>query len=167
VENIESIRQSYKPERIRVLFIGESAPGSGDFFYKGDDLCGHTKEAFSVIYPEVQSMSKMQFLDFFKQCGCFLDDLCHIPVNYETKAERHQEHERGVPQLSERIKEYKPDYIITIMLGIRKHIKKAMLLSRQHVIKDYAIPYGGNGHQNRYKENLAEILQELKQKGVL
>ena len=132
METIENIRQSYKPEQIKILFIGESAPGSGDFFYKGDTLCGYTKKAFSAIYPEVQSMSKMQFLDFFKQCGCFLDDLCHIPVDYQTKAERRQEYELGVPQLSERIKEYGPDSIIIIVLRVLKYIKKAMILSGKH-----------------------------------
>ena len=31
--SIEKIRASYRPENIKVLFVGESPPESGDFFY--------------------------------------------------------------------------------------------------------------------------------------
>jgi hypothetical protein len=36
--DIEALRLSYKPEHIKILFVGESAPASGKFFYKGNSM---------------------------------------------------------------------------------------------------------------------------------
>ena len=35
--DIEATRASYRPDRITTLFVGESAPASGDFFYFGNN----------------------------------------------------------------------------------------------------------------------------------
>jgi hypothetical protein len=32
----EAIRERYRPKRIMTLFVGESAPSSGKFFYRGN-----------------------------------------------------------------------------------------------------------------------------------
>ena len=32
----ELVRERFRPERITTLFVGESAPASGDFFYYGN-----------------------------------------------------------------------------------------------------------------------------------
>ena len=32
----ERLRQQFRPEAVRLLFIGESPPASGRFFYHGD-----------------------------------------------------------------------------------------------------------------------------------
>ena len=39
MSDVEKVRQSFKPEKVSILFIGESAPASGSFFYTGDSLC--------------------------------------------------------------------------------------------------------------------------------
>jgi hypothetical protein len=36
MEPVEIIRTRYRPDRITTLFVGESAPASGAFFYHGD-----------------------------------------------------------------------------------------------------------------------------------
>ncbi|MBR0936987.1 hypothetical protein [Bradyrhizobium jicamae] len=36
MDAIEAERLRYRPERITTLFVGESAPHSGDFFYFGN-----------------------------------------------------------------------------------------------------------------------------------
>jgi hypothetical protein len=36
MEAIEAARAKFRPERITTLFVGESAPSSGDFFYHGN-----------------------------------------------------------------------------------------------------------------------------------
>jgi hypothetical protein len=34
----EALRNVYRPERVRVLFVGESPPVSGAFFYQADPI---------------------------------------------------------------------------------------------------------------------------------
>jgi hypothetical protein len=36
MEAVEAARAKFRPERITTLFVGESAPSSGDFFYHGN-----------------------------------------------------------------------------------------------------------------------------------
>ncbi len=67
------------PKDIRVLFIGESPPSGGNFFYFGTgNLFNHTKDAFesafNVVFP-----TPLDFLDFFRDKGCYLEDLIPIP----------------------------------------------------------------------------------------
>lgn len=35
-ETVEQKRRRYRPQKVRVLLIGESAPANGTFFYRGD-----------------------------------------------------------------------------------------------------------------------------------
>ena len=36
MEDVEAVRQRYRPEPIETFFVGESAPASGAFFYRGN-----------------------------------------------------------------------------------------------------------------------------------
>jgi hypothetical protein len=49
----ELIRDLYRPAIIKLLFVGESAPVSGNFFYKGDSLTSHVQEAFEKAFEAV------------------------------------------------------------------------------------------------------------------
>lgn len=58
IDENENIRERFRPSKIKVLFIGESAPASGDFFYKEDSLCGYTQQSFAKIFPEAAKMTR-------------------------------------------------------------------------------------------------------------
>jgi hypothetical protein len=50
MSDLENLRHSFRPEIITTLFVGESPPNGGTFFYKGDSLLHHQmKESFSSI----------------------------------------------------------------------------------------------------------------------
>ena len=89
--DLEQIRQEYKPEFIRVLFIGESPPNSGTFFYLDDPyrtfLLRYTRDAFEDVYHQ-KWQEPGSFLLFFRSRGCYLDDLCHKPINHLEKKSR-------------------------------------------------------------------------------
>ena len=77
-EICKRIRQDYDPRKqnkeIKVLFIGESPPKDGTFFYcANSELYYATKEAFERAYNEEIS----NFLRCFK--GCYLIDLFDEP----------------------------------------------------------------------------------------
>ena len=76
--NFENLRNTYKPDNIEVLFVGESRPKGGTFFYQGDSaLYKETKKAFDKYFD--QDIFK---LDKFKLWGCWLYDICENPVNH-------------------------------------------------------------------------------------
>ncbi|MBI4361594.1 MAG: hypothetical protein HY558_00310 [Euryarchaeota archaeon] len=68
MDEIERVRRDFKPDKVRVLFVGESPPAMGGFFYKVDRLTRFTREAFYKVYGDEVGCGK-QFLDFFKAQG--------------------------------------------------------------------------------------------------
>lgn len=169
MNEIETIRGSYRPKIVKVLLIGESAPASGDFFYTGDTLTTYTREAFSLAFPEANiPFNHNDFLNFFKGHGFFLDDLCLIPINNTGRENRQQHNRESIPSLAKRFKEYQCTEIICIMIGIREYVKEAIeRAGLPHATRFRAIPFGGNGQQGRYREGLASILIDLQQRGVI
>ncbi|MGH9678017.1 MAG: hypothetical protein ACRD36_13015, partial [Candidatus Acidiferrum sp.] len=73
MNDIEKLRCSFRPKHITTLFVGESPPHGGTFFYKRDSLLYHRmKEAFSA---------GENFLTEFKANCFFLEDLVQYPIN--------------------------------------------------------------------------------------
>ena len=120
---IETLRHSYLPTVCKVVLIGESAPDGGNFFYKGDTLCTYTKEAFCIAFPDANIPNdNMMFLNFFRDHGFYLDDLSLITINNAGPQTRQQHNREGVPALANRLKDYKPEVVICIMLAISDYV---------------------------------------------
>ena len=166
---IETLRHSYLPTVCKVVLIGESAPDGGNFFYKGDTLCTYTKEAFCIAFPDANIPNdNMMFLNFFRDHGFYLDDLSLITINNAGPQTRQQHNREGVPALANRLKDYKPEVVICIMLAISDYVKDALEKSKLPAATPYyAIPFGGNGQQGRYRQKLAAILRDLQQKNII
>jgi len=70
MEAIEAARARFRPERITTLFVGESAPASGDFFYYGNTaMFRRMQRAVEHALGEGGD-----FLERFKAMGRYLDD---------------------------------------------------------------------------------------------
>ena len=76
----EVARAHYRPERITTLFVGESAPYSGAFFYYGNSAM--TRHMQRAVESALGATSN--FLESFKAYGWYLDDLVLTPVNHLT-----------------------------------------------------------------------------------
>src|SRR5215467_7379098 len=84
----ERLRKQYRPDRMRILFVGESPPASGRFFYQADSgLYRAMRETFVQAFP---SFNDTEFLDSFCALGCYLIDLCGEPVDDMTPDARRQ-----------------------------------------------------------------------------
>lgn len=157
---IEEIRLGFKPDIVRVLLVGESAPVAGTFFYTGDSLCKYTQTAFANVLPEVRAKTWQEFLIFFQQSGFYLDDLCLVPVNGLDKTSRQQNLISSIPSLASRIKTYSASDIIVLLKGIEKYVLRAVTLSgiRANI---HTVPFGGMGHQNKYINEMSRIICAL------
>ncbi len=159
--DIELLRESFRPNRIRLLLIGESAPKSGDFFYKGCRMTTHTKKPFEKVFNKFFS-GTIDFLKFFKRKNCYLEDLCQIPINETTPAERNRIREESIKDLAQRLRTQKPEHIAIVgkekkLKGqIEKAIKEAGLSCPICIL-----PFAGNSWQNEYEAGLEEILRKL------
>ena len=162
-DKYETIRDFYKPKpMVKILFVGESRPASGDFFYfKNTNLYRYTKEAF--IQAEIK-FSQDNFLDKFKDCGCWLYDVCDKPLNNGlTNAQRRNYIKSGIAKLEGIINELKPEYIIVV----KKKEMKELVFSKIRNICDingktaFNFPFPACGHQKEYVDELSQILKEI------
>ena len=92
----EKLRTQYKPDRLRVLFVGESPPdpGSGKqrFFYAPeltyDNLYRGIAEAIYGLEPDFDVRAKTVVLERLQTDGFWLIDAVERPVNKLSHAAR-------------------------------------------------------------------------------
>lgn len=165
----EEIRAGYKPDKVRVLFIGESAPPSGKtFFYNGDSrLCRFWKTTFETVL-ERQFATASAFLLWFKRQGFFLDDLLLVP---KRRSNRRKELElmwrSGIEPLADRISQCQPAMAVAVIKGPAECIGRAIKMSGVRL--DYRIvgfPFPGK-HMRTAEREAACVTEELRERGLL
>ena len=150
-----------------MLFIGESPPKQGTFFYCGDsNLYNYTKEAFEQAF-ERQWVESEDFLTFFKESGCYLVDLCDEPVNHLPRPVRKLKRQEGIPHLAREIAQAKAVAHVVVMKDIDEHVLAAVHHSGSSPETRSTLPFPAQGNQRRYVDELTEVLGELKGDGTL
>ncbi|HWY60445.1 MAG TPA: hypothetical protein VNW15_00950 [Rhizomicrobium sp.] len=154
--NVEAIRMQFRPRRITTLFVGESAPASGDFFYYGNsNMLRYMKKAVESVFG-----GSDDFLGTFKSYGWYLDDLVLTPVNQLNPKERRKRCWSAKTGLTARIAEYQPAAIVSLMVGIEKIVEAASLEVKSTASR-FSVPFPGNGQQTRFHSKMIEILPDL------
>jgi len=119
---VEALRASYRPQCITTLFVGESAPASGAFFYRGNtSLKRHMEQALAAS----GLVGNSDFLERFKSYGWYLDDLVLTPVDRLPRPERRLQCETALESLATRIADYQPQAIVSLMRGIERFVNRA------------------------------------------
>jgi hypothetical protein len=164
----EQIRDLYRPPVIKLLFVGESAPVGGNFFYKGDNLTSHVQYGFERTF-EVKFDGYEPFLQCFKALGCYLDDLSHIPVNGLPDPEREDVLKECVPAFSHRLKLFNPQAIIVTPMKIERYVEEAKRVISFNTVDTWYLPYPSYSKRNRsgFVEGLSKALIHLRQNGAL
>lgn len=166
-KKLESKRKKFRPSKVKVLFVGESPPVKGTFFYcENSNLARYTKEGFEKVCGKFDSMST--FLRSFKEKGCYLIDLRDEPINNLDKKRRKEERAKGIESLSKTIDELKPARIVVVMKGIRSYVEKALgvKVSRFN-LKANTLPFPSHGHQREYVKGLSKLVKKFKEEGVI
>jgi hypothetical protein len=167
-EAFEDLRRQYHPEKIRVLFVAESRPAGGTFFYAANsNLVRYTEQAFRKGYG-VPAMALADFLRGFKKAGCYLEDLCPEPVNdIKEHSLRKAEWKRAVGYLAKRIERASPAAIIPIHKGSERYVKEAASSVGRLSLLQPAIPFPGMGNHPRYLAELSRLIEELREASIL
>lgn len=156
-----------------MLFVGESPPAGGTFFYRANSLLYEaTREAFQAAVPDL--VRKGGFLERFRDLGCYLDDLCLVPVNHLkldnplAKKKRLQLREEGEEPFANRIRHYSPSAIVVTMLGITENVGRAAISAGLSDTPRPALPFPGRkAHRDRYVTELGNLLIQYRRANLL
>src|SRR5271154_2829946 len=152
MSNFENVRKTFQPRRITTLFVGESAPHGGTFFYNQDSgLFREIRKAFN---------GKERFLEDFKRNGFYLDDLVLEPVNHLENKDRKSLCKGSISSLAARLRDYNPEAVVILLKSIEQIVLDAIRetgLSCQV----YCTPYPGFGNQRRFQDAMTEIIPNL------
>jgi hypothetical protein len=141
-----------------MLFIGESPPASGRFFYNRDSgLYRAVRDAFHLLD---NSITDENFLAVFQQAGCYLVDACHDPVDQLKLVDRRKACLAGEALLSRRIRALQPEIIVSLVRSIGKNVERAALRASWRGTL-LSVPYPGRWIQHR-KVFLEVLVPHLK-----
>ena len=156
----EGIRNRFRPEVTRLLLVGESPPANRTFFYSANSkLNVHTFAAFARL--GLVSENPTVFLDTFRGLGCYLDDLCHSPVNNLPTPARRAERNRSVPGLALRLQKIRPEVVVCVMRAGEPAVRCALAAAGMHEIPFHSLPFPAQDHQREYVEGLAQLVSRL------
>lgn len=156
----ERRRQQYRPRSIVVLFVGESPPAGGTFFYDGNSIL------FFEIRKTFESSASLRnrrgsFLETFRDLGCYLDDLCLEPVNHLAEPQRAMKRLESEPALAARIGEYQPRIVVAIgKTTAAPHVQRALGAAALREVRFKTLPFPGRPmHKQMFAQQLAVILE--------
>jgi hypothetical protein len=156
----EKLRQSFRPPHIQLLFIGESPPASGRFFYSADSgLYRAMRMAFQTVGAGIDDEN---FLATFQRRGCYLTDLCHEPVDHLDPDQRRALRTAGEKDLARQLKRLRPAMIAPVLRSIATNVENAASLAGwQGRIVQFPYPGRWRRHREAFIQALVPIVQHL------
>jgi hypothetical protein len=166
-EGAEALRRRYLPPKVRVLFVGESPPAGGTFFYAADSgLYRATRDAFYQAVPELRDGD---FLENFAALGCYLDDLCHEPIDSYERLKRAQARRANEVRLGATIRELQPGVVIILLKSIVPNVDRAISAAGIADVERHVLTYPSRWHRHRmaYRDELCSLLRHFVERGIL
>jgi hypothetical protein len=143
-----------------MLFVGESPPASGRFFYHRDSgLYRAMRDALQHLDPTI---TREKFMAMFQRTGCYLIDLCRRPVDRMDTVARRTECSAGEALLSRRIQRLQPEIIVVLVRSISPNVQRsAAHASWTRTMVE--VPYPGRWihHRKVFLESLVPHLRTL------
>lgn len=118
----EKLRGDFRPDSLRVVFVGESAPdpgaGSKRFFYSDslthDNLFRGLMLALYDVGKDELAGRKVQWLQRFQQDGFWLVDVAERPINHLSPRERQRIRREAAPRLAQAIADAHPSHGVVV-----------------------------------------------------
>ncbi len=120
----ERLRRRYRPDRVRILFVGEAPPASGRFFYRADSgLYRAMRDAFAAACP---ARREAPFLETFRARGAYLVDLCPEPVDRLGPGARRRACRQSEPRLARIVRRTRPEAVVVLVRSIADNVRRAL-----------------------------------------
>ena len=163
-DRIARARECYRPARIAVLFVAETPPSTGKFFYFGKN--NMLRQMQRVIEPSITD--DKAFLESFKARGWYFDDLVLKPLRSPlTRSEREEICWSAKDSLADRIKIYRPRAIVSLLYSIRHIVECAATKAGAAEACFESVRFPGQGHERRFQEEMKPVLRKLRDLGSL
>lgn len=162
----ESLRAGYRPERVRLLFVGEAPPASGAFFYQRDSgLYRELSTSFEEAFPQLRGSD---FLAEFRGLGCYLVDLCGRPVDRLGSRERSRVRRLAEGRLAGMLEELRPRGIVVLLRSINENALRAERAAGWDGAR-IVVPYPGRWvrHRANFRKLLVPALRRWEAEGLL
>ena len=167
--NYEVAREKYLPARVRVLFVAESPPNSGSFFYfrrtnGRDNLFRETMRAlgfWKIGVPMRKNMDKTALLGKFRSRGYYLIDVCGTPVDKLPAMLRSKQVRQGLESLIERVRRLRPERVLVVKVSIYDKVKVALAAAglSSRLVNRGPIVFPSHGNQAQYRRQLRNYLR--------
>jgi hypothetical protein len=160
----ETLRRSFLPAGIQLLFIGESPPASGRFFYSGNSgLYRAMRAAFQQVHTNIDDE---HFLEIFRAYGCYLTDLSQEPVDHLDLPLRRTMRSNGEKALARQLIRLQPTIIAPVLRSIAGNVSNAVARANWEG-QILQLPYPGRW--SRYREAfihaLVPVIRRLRLQG--
>jgi hypothetical protein len=155
----ERLRKRYRPDRVRILFVGEAPPASGRFFYQADSgLYRAVRDTFVSAFP---TLAKADFLESFRSLDCYLVDLCGEPVDHMKREARRHACLMGEVRLSRTVQQLRPKIIVTVVRSIGRNVRRAEDRANWSGVH-LELPYPGRWlhHRVEFRRRLVPLLRQ-------
>ena len=163
-------RNKYKPRKVNLLFIAESPPSSGGYFYAEktigkDHLFRETMKALE-FWPNDRPMrkgcDKRSMLNQFRSRGFFLIDTCEFPVDKLRPRERRISTIRGALTLPGRVDALSPDRILIVKRTVFKPAIQALSETcfAGRILNTEPVPFPSHGNQKKYRTMLRRLVKK-------
>lgn len=163
-------RERWRPDRVRLLLLAESAPHPGDgprrYLYDedltaSDGLFREVAKALVGAGKLTQGRKeKLPWLRRLKDQGTFLIDLAPIPVN-RNPVNRDEVLASHVANCVARAQEINPEGIIVIKQNVFTLLHRPLRDANLPLLHNTFIPFPGSGQQKRFQSGLAAALRTL------
>ncbi|HYY90546.1 MAG TPA: hypothetical protein VE955_00995, partial [Candidatus Dormibacteraeota bacterium] len=128
-------RRKYRPVRIRILFVAESPPSSGGYFYFSktvgkDHLFRETMKALGfwpLSQPMGHGIDKRPLLEKFCSSGFFLIDTCGLPVDKLPTKTRVKKIGEGALRIASRVRHLNPGSIVVIKKTVFHPVRDSLV----------------------------------------
>ncbi|SIQ94709.1 hypothetical protein SAMN05920897_11925 [Alkalispirochaeta americana] len=156
------LRNKYLPEILRIIFILESPPASGKYFY---DETGSTTEP---LYNEIMKalhykpIDKKDGLEHFKNQGFFLVDSTYKPINKMKYKERESTILSDFNNLIDDLESINgiESQLILIKANICRLLEEKLKLKGFRVLnEEIVVPFPSSGQQKRFHIEISKILE--------
>jgi hypothetical protein len=155
----ERLRRSFRPRKVRILFVGESPPASGRFFYRADSgLYRAILEAFVKAFPDLR---EADFLKSFRTLGCYLVDLCERPADHLPPNTRRKLCRASEPRLTKSLRALSPEIVIVVIRSITCNVQRSERQANWSG-RRLELPYPGRWirHRTAFIRRLVPLLRQ-------
>lgn len=161
-----ALRNKYTPERIKAIFVLESPPATGRYFYNPNGKI--TEPLFKAMMELVgcKMSDKATGLAEFVKRGFVIVDASYKPVNHKNKKERNRIIMDSYPTLLNDLATLTPDKkmpIILVKSNVCKLLADPLELSGFKVINNGVdVYFPSSGQQRKFREQIARVLINAK-----